>query len=224
VVEGSKLVFLLSCCADHITHEYGSEHGGLKPDFVVFRMPVLIHDVTHNIFLALLMYSIENYRRKIGTCDQIIRRHVCRVLLLIQVHGNAEDGTDADKFWKFLHREGMITTGINPRAGIEKQFRVKGSIVTIAARVNPTTGLDDKDLYLQELKTLTLQIWNGTGYYNIDTGTNTADLVAWKNGEKHFKKISELVSKASAAEPKTQACSIQIDTLLAQLRGLAHGV
>jgi len=224
VVQGSKLVLLMSCCGDHITREYGSEAGGPKPDFVVFRMPVRIHDVSHNIFLALLMYSIENWRSKDGNFDQIIRRQVCRVLILIKVHGNADDGADADKFWKFLHREGMITTGINPRVRIEEQFRVKGSIVTIAARVNPTTRLDDKDLFLQELKTLTLQIWNGTEYYNIDTGTDSVDLLGYKDGSKHFERISELVSEASAAEPKAQACSIQIDTLLAQLRGLAHGV
>jgi hypothetical protein len=224
VVEGSKLVLLLSCCGDQITREYGREAGGPKPDFVVFRMPDRIHDVTHNIFLALLMHCIENWRWKEVNFDQIIRRQVCRVLILIKVHGNAEDGRDADKFWKFLHREGMITTGINPGASIERQFRVKGSILTIEARrVNPTTGRDDKDLYLEELKTLTLQIWNGTEYYNIDTGTKTADLIAWKE-DKQFKKSSQLASEASAAKPTTQSCSIQIDTLLSQLRGLAHGV
>jgi hypothetical protein len=94
----------------------------------------------------------------------------------------------------------------------------------MSAKFDRKTKIEDKDLHLRELKTVTLQIWNGTGYYDIDAEASGDDLRDWMNGSKRFKKASQLVSEASAAPPTEKPCTVQIDMMLGQLQALAHGV
>ena len=59
VVCGSSLVLLLCCCGDPIMQEYRAEMGQKdRPDFVYFAMDHTVHDISINIFLALLITAL----------------------------------------------------------------------------------------------------------------------------------------------------------------------
>jgi hypothetical protein len=214
VVRASKLVLLLSCCAKPIVQQYASEAVN-KSDFVVFSMESAIQDISHNIFLALLMNAIElcpDYMRH-GHWDEFVKRNVCQVLLWIK--GNSGS---VEAFWTFLQDADIITTGQNRAIEIEDEFRVKGCINTYKAYVVSVDGVqvDEKQIFLNDLMSLTLMIWNGKCYSEIDHWNEEGDLVAWKDGIKDF---AQPVRKAAAAK---QVCSAQVAMLLAQLKGLAH--
>ena len=214
VVRASKLVLLLSCCAKPIVQQYASEAVN-KSDFVVFSMESGIQDISHNIFLALLMNAIEgcpDYMRH-GPWDEFVKRNVCQVLLWIKGSSGS-----VEAFWTFLQDADIITTGQDRAAKMEDEFRVKGCINTYKAYVVSVDGaqVDEKHFFLNDLLSLTLMIWNGRCYSEIDYWNDEGDLVAWKDGKKGFK---QPVRKAAA--PK-QVCSSQVAMLLAQLQGLAY--
>jgi hypothetical protein len=225
VVRGSKLVMMLSCFAEPIMQEYARE-AGEKADFVVFLMPSTIHDISHNIFLALLMTAVEDYPDRLRRCywDEMIRRNVCQVLLWIKEHS-----TDVDTFWTFLQDADIILRGHNRTASMEDEFRVKGCINTFRAGVVTVDGVEvnEKQLFFKDLLSLTLMIWNDgygakmRGYSRINYLDDKEDLEKWMEGNMPFKKPqrSQLVSKAAAAEP---ICTASVAMLLAQLKGLAH--
>ena len=227
VVERSKLVLLLSCCGENIMREYESEAGDTKPDFVVFWLPRILHDISHNIFIALLINAIENCSDYRHTWDEIVRRCVCRVLWWIKVYGK-----EPDRFWLSLQRDEVISEGQNPTRSIQEQFRIKGCITTFNAGIDATTKIDDKDLFLRELQAATLMIWNDgrdgkpRGYTKIDQQKTAGELDDLVHGValcREPQKCSQLVSKAAAAQPFCGQ-QAQLDVLLAQLKGLMLGI
>jgi hypothetical protein len=105
---------------------------------------------------------------------------------------------------------------------MENEFRVKGSICTFIAKTDPKTKMNDKVLFLAELKTLKLKIWNGSGYDNIDANASPRNLQDWSDGYKPFQTVSHPATQAMA-EKTPSGHRVQMDQLLAQLQGLVHG-
>ena len=149
VVRASKLVLLLSCCAKPIVQQYASEAVN-KSDFVVFSMDSVIQDISHNIFLALLMNAMEGCPddMRYGPWDEFVKRNVCQVLLWIK--GNSGS---VEAFWTFLQDADIITTGQNRAVEIEDEFRVKGCINTYKAYVVSVDGVqvNEKQIFLNDL-------------------------------------------------------------------------
>lgn len=203
VVRGSRLVLLLCCCGVGVMREYRQERGGeARPDFVYFAMDD-IHDISINIFLALLIDALEGATVRVGAWDEFIRRCVCQVLEWVKWC----DG-DAEIMWGGLIEQRCVEMG-------RTTFRIKGSIN------NFNVETDDKQTVLRELQSLTLLLWDGgEGGARAERGeriervvnheTAKEELVAWMEG-KPFRRAS-LGERAESP--------IRIDALLLQLKGL----
>lgn len=200
VVCGSRLVLLLCCIGGPIMQEYRKEMGEKeRPDFVYFAMDENVHDISINIFLALLIDALERAEEIGGTWDEFIRRCVCQVLVWVKGCGNSEE------MWDFLE----VMDCVEMRGENRKVFRIKGCIHKFSAEA------DDKQTVLRELQSLTLLLWDGgEGGARVERivnhETDKDELAAWIGG-KPFRRAS---LGASAESP------ITVDGLLLQLKGL----
>ena len=206
VVCGSRLVLLLCCIGGPIMQEYRKEMGEKeRPDFVYFAMDENVHDISINIFLALLIDALERAKVRGGDWDEFIRRCVCQVLVWVQRFG------DSKKMWDFF---GLMRY-VEMRGANGNMFRIKGCIHNFKAEA------DDKQTVLRELQSLTLLLWDGgeggaraerAGRVEriVNYKTDMDELVALMGG-KPFRQASQ---GASAESP------ITVDALLLQLKGL----
>ena len=183
VVWGSRLVVLLCCCGGPIMQEYRAEMVGKgRPDFVYFAMDHSVHDISINIFLALLITALERATERGCDWDEFFRRCVCQVLRWVFVYGTGDDD-NADTFWTFLEDMDCIEM----RGENRERFRIKGCINNYGLEMNP--GLtedgkkkpDDKQIVLQELQSVTLLLWDG-GERVVDHTTDKAQLDEWIRG------------------------------------------
>ena len=214
------LLLLLACCSAPILREYSSE-AGAKTDFVVLSSEDITHDVSNHVLLGLLATSLEDDRDSmLGGWHDVMRRHVCQVLLWVKQHGDT-----ADEWWAFLQQRDVIRAG-----------HVRGSDAFYRVRVHAHSYLreaDDKDTVWRELKALTLKIWHDRddaferGYVDIHAGEAEADLTALKYGRLPFEKYHNTTA-AATLQCEAAAASIAppagLGALLVQLRALAHGV
>lgn len=200
VVCGSRLVLLLCCIGGPIMQEYRKEMGEKeRPDFVYFAMDENVHDISINIFLALLIDALERAKVRGGDWDEFIRRCVCQVLVWVKRCG------DSEVMWDFLE----VMRYVEMRGENGKVFRIKGCIHNFSAEA------DDKQTVLRELQSLTLLLWDGgEGGARVERivnhKTDMDELVALMGG-KPFRQASQ---GASAESP------ITVDALLLQLKGL----
>jgi hypothetical protein len=164
--------------------EYSSEDDGRKkPDFVVFLRSVPAHDISFNIFIALLVTAqeVRVYTGRRLYWDDTVRQLVCQVMLWVKEHG-----TDEDTLWNWLRTTGIILPGQN--RGDENGFRIKGCVHTFPLTFDADLQKHDKLIVLEELNSLTLMIWHDgrqtevRGYDKIDQERPTADLVGWRDG------------------------------------------
>jgi hypothetical protein len=158
VVYKSWLVFILSCHTGPILEEYSAENDGKpKPDFVGFMRSVPAHDISVNIFIALLITALEVRVPpvKVMYWDETVRTLVCQVMLWVKEHG-----TDEHTFWNWLRTNGITLPGHDPRD--ENGFRIKGCIFTYSAVFDAKLQKYDKLILLEELKSLTLMIWSSS--------------------------------------------------------------
>ena len=211
VVCGSRLVVLLCCCGGPIMQEYRAEMVGKdRPDFVYFAMDHGVHDISINIFLALLITALERATERGGEWDEFFRRCVCQVLEWVFVYGT-DDDDNADTFWTFLEDMDCIEM----RGENDERFRIKGCINNYGLEMDP--GLtedgnpkpDDKQIVLQELQSVTLLLWDG-GERVVDHKTDKAQLAEWIKGTV----LSEDSERARVQSP------ISVDALLLQLKCL----
>jgi hypothetical protein len=220
VVRRSKLVLLLACCSAPILREYSSE-AGAKADFVVLSKEDITHDVSNHVLLGLLTTALEDDRNSmLGGWHDIMRRHVCQVLLWIKKHGD-----NADKLWTFLQQRDVIRAGHIPKSDGYYRIRVHAHSYLREA--------DDKDTVWRELNALTLKIWHDRddaferGYVDIHAGEAEADLTDLKLGRIPFEKYHNTTA-AATLQCEAAAASIApaagLGALLVQLRALAHGV
>ena len=122
VVCGSRLVLLLCCIGGPIMQEYRKEMGEKeRPDFVYFAMNENVHDISINIFLALLIDALERNKVRGGDWDEFIRRCVCQVLVWVKRCGDSEDSEK--KLWTFLE----VMRCVEMRGA--KMFRIQGGLV-----------------------------------------------------------------------------------------------
>ena len=204
VVRGSRLVLLLCCCGGPIMQEYRKEIGEAdRPDFVYFAMDHIVHDISINIFLALLITALEDATQRGGVWDEFFRRCVCKVLTWVQVYGGETDGgeTDGEALWEFLEDKGCVEM-----RGETGPFRIKGCINNYGLEHN------DKEIVLRELQSITLLLWDGEGAGDavVNHKTDADRLDEWIYG-KEFKNVSHRVPAESP---------ISVDALLLRLKGL----
>jgi hypothetical protein len=234
VVHRCDLVFLFSCCTGPILEEYGAEvDGRQKPDLVAFSRSVPIHDISVNIFIALLVSAMEQ-RQPTGRrlyYDDIVRMLVCQVMLWVQEHGQsgnaAEHGKHEDVFWKWLSETGLILPGQN--GGTEDEFRIKGGLHTYALVHDKDLEKHDKAIVLEELQSLTLMLWNDgdgevpRGYAHITSERPRADLESGRDYTVDWRTYGRSAPPTREASPAhTQpAHDMSLGTLLCQLQGLA---
>ena len=224
VVKNSKLVLLLACCGKPIMEEYGSQGVHAKPDFVVFSRPLGTCDISMNIFLAMLMTALEQCPRdlKEGDWDDVVRRNVCQVLLWIKQHGVKKDGEESEvegiNFWRFLQRQEIIMRGQQPNNC--DYFRIKGLFNSQALTYDHEAKKDDKCVFLEELRSLTLMIWvgGGVGYDHINYTRSEHQLRAWMENKLPFTGYEHIdVGPGSVLHPLT------VDAMLLQLRDVGSG-
>jgi hypothetical protein len=201
VVCGSRLVLLTCCIGGPIMREYRKEMGEKeRPDFVYFAMDENVHDISINIFLALLIDALERAKERGGTWTEFIRRCVCQVLVWVKGCGDSED-----RLWDFLE----LMDYVDMRGENGKMFRIKGCIHNFSVEA------DDKQTVLRELQSLTLLLWDGgEGGARVERIVNhetDKDELAALTGGKPFRRGSQ---GASAESP------ITVDGLLLQLKGL----
>jgi hypothetical protein len=198
VVCGSRLVLLTCCIGGPIMREYRKEMGEKeRPDFVYFAMDENVHDISINIFLALLIDALERAKVRGGTWAEFIRRCVCQVLVWVQRFGGSED-----RLWGFLE----LMDCVDMRGENGKVFRIKGCIHNFSAEA------DDKQTVLRELQSLTLLLWDGgEGGERIVNHETDKDELAALTGGKPFR-------RGSLGE--TAESPISVDGLLLQLKGL----
>ncbi len=153
VVCASDLVVLLSCDSGLIMDEYSSEEDDYKkPDFVAFLRWGPSHDISFNIFLALLMTALERKvsptgktaAGKIIYCDDSVRMSVCQIMLWVQ-----EAGEDEDTFWAFLCANGIVLPGQD--ATNEDHIQIRGCIHTFGLVTDAESKKHDRLLVLEEL-------------------------------------------------------------------------
>ncbi len=214
VVRHSKLVLLLACCSAPILREYSSE-AGAKTDFVVLSSEDITHDVSNHVLLGLLATSLEDDRDSmLGGWHDVMRRHVCQVLLWVKQHGDT-----ADEWWAFLQQRDVIRAG-----------HVRGSDAFYRVRVHAHSYLreaDDKDTVWRELKALTLKIWHAgdeafeRGYVDIHAGEAEGDLLALKQGRLAFANYRNRAAGATLPRAAGSSAPADVGALLVQLRALA---
>jgi hypothetical protein len=238
VVRDSKLVMLFCCGGAPIVHEYTSDPGDAKPDFVVFWMQGVSHEISYNIFLGMLMTVIEQCPEadKALTLDwaEVVRRNICRVMMWIQ------DCRNGDELFELLRAEKILTAGSDPENN--RCFRIKGSITSYEATTDAKTNKSDEDLFFDELRTLSLMIWHDgsedprpRGYNRIHAGLLRPDLRALTKNQIAFHEYghaayasTEPSSPAYASTPPSSpaapgAQTARVDGLLLQLQGLLRG-
>ena len=196
--------------------EYRKEIGEAdRPDFVYFAMDHIVHDISINIFLALLITALEDATERGGGCDEFFRRCVCKVLAWVQVYGGETDGgeTDGEALWEFLEDKGCVEM-----RGETGPFRIKGCINNYGLEMDPGLNDDgskkhnDKEIVLRELQSVTLLLWDGEGGGDavVNHKTDADRLDEWIYG-KEFKNVSHRVPAESP---------ISVDALMLRLKGL----
>jgi len=203
VVNNAKLVVMLCCHSHDILHEHESEDGTSTNEFVSFNVPT-VHEPTINIFLALLITSIESCTLRTGPWNELIKRNVCQVMLWVQKYGEYDD---EERFWNFLLTKRIVTmTGHVFDDGLPA-FRINGSI-----HHYPLFHIEKQDVLL-ELQTLNLRGGSCTTatHASITHERDENELIEWTNG------------KAFTQSSHTQQEPASLDVLLLQLKGLLYG-
>jgi hypothetical protein len=205
VVGQSRLVVLLCCCGRNIIEEYSSEmRDGNKPDLVVFNMDSDIHDITANIFLVLLISTLEPKKVPPSPWHEFFKRGVCHVLVWIKHYGSS-----ADEFWKFLETNHYIRM----RGSRTPSYRIKGNIN------NYTLENDEKHLVWLEFQSLTLLHWR-------PAVGDTLGSYDWDDARaRTAQELSAFVFTApfrKASAPAAGSAS-QLDAMLLELKGLLRG-
>ena len=183
--------------------EYCAEMGVRpRPDFVYFKMDDTVYDISINIFLALLIAAMEEAKVRWGDWDDHFKSCVCQVLRWIQTNGE-----NADVFWDFLEYEDIIEM-----RGGGARFRIKGCINNYGLEMKEefdehgTKKLNDKEIVLRDLQSVTLLLWDGRERA-VNHKTDGGELDAWIGG--------------MPFESGTQVQStISVQDLLLQLKGL----
>jgi hypothetical protein len=204
VVCGSRLVLLLCCCGLPIYQEYCAEMGQkVGPDFVYLEMDHAVHDISINIFLAMLITALEAARDRDGPCDEVFKRCICQVLLWVQ-----ENGGDEVNFWEYL-----ITLHCVEMRGNGTLFRIKGCINNYGLEMEDK--LNDKQIVLRELQSVTMLLWEADGRQRVVNYRTDGDVLEeWIDG-KPFRQASH-----GAREESPDS----VQGLLLQLKGLLSGV
>jgi hypothetical protein len=217
VVCRSELVFLLSCHGEMIMEEYAAEADDRhRPDFVVFSMSEPAHDISFYTFLALLTTAAEQRPKDAPVLywNQAARVHVCQVLLWVKEYGS----DDHDVFWQWLKDFGIILPGRENRVNPEA-FRIKGGLHTYALTYDKAQGKSDKQILLEEMRSLTLMFWDDDAdQFDKFTYQRETDLLeGLRNGTKEFDTYNH--AHAHAQTPS----GLFMNALLEQMRGLyAH--
>jgi hypothetical protein len=217
----ANLVILLSCCSVPIVREFSAETGR-KPDFVIFDVDMITHDISNHVVTALLCTSLEKCTPavKADSWDNVVRRNVCQLLLWIKQHGG-----DLDQWWTFLQISDVVRKGHLPLS--DAYYRIRGHAHSFKAES------DDKKIVWEELRSLTLKIWHDgsggvdRGYVDINVGVSETALVALRDGSLAFQDFQNLARAATplyAASDEATASGLRLDALMLQLQALAHGV
>lgn len=205
VVCGSRLVLLLCCIGGPIMREYRKEMGEKeRPDFVYFAMDENVHDISINIFLALLIDALERAKVRGGDWDEFIRRCVCQVLAAVKRCGDSEEN-----LWKYLE----VMRCVEMRGA--KMFRIKGCIHNFKAEA------DDKQTVLRELQSLTLLLWDGgEGVARAERAGRAERIVNYKTDMDELVALVEGKPFRRGSQGASAESPITVDALLLQLKGL----
>jgi hypothetical protein len=207
VVGKSRLVVLLCCCGRNIVEEYSSEmRSGKKPDLVVFNMDSDIHDITANIFLVLLLSTLQSRTVPASHWHEYFKRGVCHVLVWIKHYGSS-----ATEFWDFLVKSRYIRM----RRTKTPSYRIKGNIN------NYTLQNDEKNLVWLEFQSLTLLHWR-------PAVGDTLGSYDWDDAQaRTAEELSALVFTAPFRQASAPAVvsgnASQLDAMLLELKGLLRG-
>ncbi len=200
VVHDSGLVFLLCCHGADIVEEYMQEKDGRsKPALVVFYQEDAIHDISINVFLALLMTSLDTNREHIEPWDAFIRRHIGQIFLWVNTHGRAAwRQSAANRFWEFLLQQKCVEKVPSDK---DSMYRIKGCI-------NAYSLADgDMELLLSELQSVHLLLWESGAYASKHAGSDVHDILA-------------LMRAPPAPASGVVRQGADVDALLLQLQGL----
>jgi hypothetical protein len=169
------------------------------PDFVYLDMDHAVHDISINIFLAMLITALEAARDRDGPCDEVFKRCICQVLLWVQ-----ENGGDEVNFWEYL-----VTLHCVEMRGNGTLFRIKGCINNYGLEMEDK--LNDKQIVLRELQSVTMLLWEADGRQRVvNYRTDGGVLEEWIDG-KPFRQASQ-----GAREESPDS----VHGLLLQLKGL----
>jgi hypothetical protein len=149
-----------------------------RPDFVYLEMDHVVHDISINIFLAMLVTAMEAAIDRDGPCDDVFKRCVCQVLQWVQVGGG-----DERNFWDYL----VILRCVEMR-GNGTVFRIKGCINNYGLEMDGEPN--DKKIVLRELQSVTMLLWEWDGRQRVVNHKTDGDLLdAWIEG-KPFRQAS----------------------------------
>jgi hypothetical protein len=200
VVHDSGLVFLLCCHGADIVEEYMQEKDGRsKPALVVFYQKDAIHDISINVFLALLMTSLDTNREHIEPWDALIRRHIGQILLWVKTYGQVMwRQSAANRFWEFLLQQKCVEKVPSEK---HNMYRIKGCIHAYSL----VDG--DMELLLGELRSVNLLLWESGVYVFKHAGSDVKDILA-------------LMRAPPAPASGVVRQGADVDALLLQLQGL----
>ena len=218
VVDGCRLVLLLSCYAGYILEEYEAEKDKAKrPDFAFFDKPDTVYDISLHVFLALLTKAIEKGHCRDEPFYVFVKRQMAIVISWVQ-----NFGIDAEVFWEYLESSQCVRM-VKHNCDDKDTFRIKGCITEYSLFEKREDKMEDKmednrEIILRDLQTLTLAIWhegeNGEEGHVMRLGNATPQAV-----------LRRFISPAGVCLRQAGAGPAAVETalLLLQLKDLLRG-